>query len=71
MKNTGARQASIPRRRAYGVAEAAQLYSVSRGFLWKRIQDGALPVKRAGRRVLILHANLVAFFEGDDKRTEP
>lgn len=50
-------------RRAYGVREAAQLYSVSRGFLWNRIRAGELPVKRAGRRVLVLHDDLTQFFE--------
>lgn len=39
------------------------MYSVSKGFLWARIRQGVLPVKRVGRRVLILNADLVEFFE--------
>lgn len=52
-------------RRAYSVQEAADLYSVSKGFLRLRIRNGLLPVKRIGRRVLILHTDLIAFFEGE------
>lgn len=40
------------------------MYGVSKGFIRERISSGALPAKRAGRRVLLLHPDLVAFFEG-------
>jgi len=39
------------------------MYGVSKGFLWKRISKGLLPVKRVGRRVLLFDEDLVAFFE--------
>jgi excisionase family DNA binding protein len=50
-------------RLAYGVTEAAALYGVSKGLLRKFIREGRLPVKRVGRRVLILAPDLFAFFD--------
>ena len=55
-------------RRAYSVAEAAAMYSVSKSFLWQSIRAGRLPVRRVGRRVLILDADLVMFFEKRGER---
>lgn len=56
---------SANERLAYSVEEAAEMYGVSRGFVWQRIRNGGLPVKRVGRRVLILRRDLTAFFEKD------
>jgi excisionase family DNA binding protein len=56
------KQPAVAERRAYGVQEAADLYGVSRSFMWTQIRKGAVPVQRLGRRVLILDADLRAFF---------
>lgn len=43
------------RKLAHSVAEFAQLSGLGRSFLYEQIKAGALPVRKAGRRTLILH----------------
>ncbi len=40
---------------AHSVAEFAQLSGLGRSFLYEQIKSGELPVRKAGRRTLILH----------------
>jgi excisionase family DNA binding protein len=61
-------ETSITRRRGWSIAEAANIYGVSRGFLLNRIKQGALPARKRGRRVIILDADLVLFFESERDR---
>jgi hypothetical protein len=46
---------TVTHRKAYSVPELSRLYPLSIGFLREEIRRGALPVRRVGRRVLILH----------------
>jgi excisionase family DNA binding protein len=43
---------------AVSIADAARLAGVGRTFLYERIALGELPVRRLGRRVLVLPADL-------------
>jgi hypothetical protein len=49
---------SVTERLAWSVNEIALRTSLSRTFLRKEIKGGRLPVKRAGRRVLVLEGDL-------------
>ena len=40
---------------AHSIAEFAQLSGLGRSFLYEQIAAGRLPVRKAGRRTLILH----------------
>jgi hypothetical protein len=40
---------------AHSIAEFAQLSGLGRSFLYEQIKAGNLPVRKAGRRTLILH----------------
>lgn len=40
---------------AHSIAEFAQLSGLGRSFLYEQIKSGQLPVRKAGRRTLILH----------------
>jgi excisionase family DNA binding protein len=40
---------------AHSIAEFAQLSGLGRSFLYEQIKSGHLPVRKAGRRTLILH----------------
>jgi hypothetical protein len=40
---------------AHSVAEFAQLSGLGRSFIYEQIKAGLLPVRKAGRRSLILH----------------
>lgn len=40
---------------AHSIAEFAQLSGLGRSFLYEQIKSGDLPVRKAGRRTLILH----------------
>ena len=40
---------------AHSIAEFAQLSGFGRSFLYEQITSGRLPVRKAGRRTLILH----------------
>jgi hypothetical protein len=51
-------------RMAYGLAQAAAQLSVSPEALRLEILRGALPARRFGRRLLVLHDDLVAFAGG-------
>lgn len=42
------------KRLAHSVAEFAQLSGLGRSFLYEQIKSGDLPVRKAGRRTLIL-----------------
>jgi excisionase family DNA binding protein len=55
---------SITTRRGWSPGEAAKMYGVSRVFLLNLIKSGALPARKVRRRVIILDADLIAFFEG-------
>lgn len=48
-------------RLAYSIAEAAQLSGLSRTTLYEAIGDGRLRRKKAGRKALILAADLEKF----------
>lgn len=63
MSNIQQQSTSITKRRAWSIPEACAIYGVSKGFLRQRIRDGHLPARKVGRRVLILDADLVNFFE--------
>jgi hypothetical protein len=52
---------SITQRRAWNVAELADRYGVSKGFIRQRLRE--LNARRVGRRVLILDEDAKAFFE--------
>ncbi len=53
---------------AFGLAEIAELASVSVAMLRKEIRAGRLPVKRCGRRVLILRDDFMNYLnEGENK----
>jgi excisionase family DNA binding protein len=43
------------RKLAHSIAEFAQLSGLGRSFLYEQIKSGHLPVRKAGRRTLILH----------------
>jgi Helix-turn-helix domain len=43
------------RKLAHSVAEFAQLSGLGRSFLYEQIKAGLLPIRKAGRRTLILH----------------
>jgi excisionase family DNA binding protein len=48
---------------AHTVANAVQVSGVSRSSLYEAIKAGDLPVRKAGRRTLILHADLAAWLQ--------
>jgi excisionase family DNA binding protein len=50
-------------RRAWSISEAGSLYGISHATVRRRIKNGDLPARKIGRRVMILDADLVAFFE--------
>ncbi len=60
---------SLDVKRAYGVAEIAQAYGISVGFLRGEIRNGSLPIKRFGRRVLVLKEDWEKYLE--DHETGP
>nr|WP_083780447.1 helix-turn-helix domain-containing protein [Nitrobacter sp. Nb-311A] len=43
------------RKFAHSVAEFAQLSGLGRSFLYEQIKSGDLPVRKAGRRTIILY----------------
>ncbi len=51
-------------RLAWSVEECAALTSISKAMLRKEIKAGRLPVKRCGRRVLILKEDFLNFLNG-------
>ncbi len=54
-------------RLAYSVEECAALTSISKAMLRKEIKAGRLPVKRCGRRVLILKDDFMNYLnEGEN-----
>jgi excisionase family DNA binding protein len=66
-KQTVAPEALKPERLAYRVNEAVKLLGLSRGTVYKLIQDEELPVIRLGRRVLIPAVALQALLETSRK----
>ena len=54
---------------AFGLAEIAELASVSVAMLRKEIRAGRLPVKRCGRRVLILKDDFMNYLN-EEKTTK-
>ncbi len=55
---------------AFGLAELAELTSVSVAMLRKEIRAGRLPVKRCGRRVLILKADFMSYLSNGENENE-
>ncbi len=55
---------------AYGLAEMAGLASVSVAMLRKEIRAGRLPVKRCGRRVLILKDDFMNYLNEGETNDE-
>jgi excisionase family DNA binding protein len=53
-------------KRAYGVAEIAQSYGISIGYLRNEIKAHRLPIKRFGRRVLVLKEDWEKYLEDHD-----
>jgi excisionase family DNA binding protein len=51
---------------AFGLAEFAELASVSVAMLRKEIRAGRLPVKRCGRRVLILKSDFLDYLNSGE-----
>jgi excisionase family DNA binding protein len=68
-KQTTAPEALKPERLAYRVNEAVKLLGLSRGTVYKIIQDEELPVIRLGRRILIPAVALQALLESSQKST--
>lgn len=52
------------RRLAYSVNEAAAIAGLSRSWLYGEITAGRLRTRKAGRRRLVLHTDLVSFLDG-------
>ncbi len=55
---------------AYGLAEIAELASVSVAMLRKEIRAGRLPTKRCGRRVLILKDDFMNYLNEGENNDE-
>jgi len=56
---------------AWSLQEIAKATGLSLGFLRKEVRRGGLPVKRFGRRVLVLEADLKVYLsEGSRKEDE-
>lgn len=55
---------------AYGLAEIAELSSVSVAMLRKEIRAGRLPAKRCGRRVLILKEDFMKYLNSEGGKDE-
>jgi excisionase family DNA binding protein len=55
---------------AFSVEEVSELTSLSKDFLRKEIRIGHLPIKRCGRRVIILKNDLHAYLNGEIKTGE-
>lgn len=53
------------------VAEAADLLGVSEWLVLKQIQQGQLPHKRFGRRILISRSRLLTWLEEQDPPADP
>jgi excisionase family DNA binding protein len=51
---------------AFGLAELAELTSISVAMLHKEIRAGRLPVKRCGRRVLILKSDFLDYLNSEE-----
>jgi excisionase family DNA binding protein len=66
-KQIMAPEALKPERLAYRVNEAVKLLGLSRGTVYKIIQDEELPVIRLGRRILIPAVALQALLESSQK----
>jgi excisionase family DNA binding protein len=66
-KETMALEALKPERLAYRVNEAVKLLGLSRGTVYKIIQDEELPVITLGRRILIPAVALQALLETSQK----
>ena len=49
---------------AYTIEQAAKVASSSRGVLYAEIEKGRLPARKLGRRLLILHHELMAWLMG-------
>jgi excisionase family DNA binding protein len=45
-------------RLAYSIAEVTKVTGVGRSFIYEEIKVGRLPVRKAGRRTLVLEADL-------------
>jgi excisionase family DNA binding protein len=60
---------------AHSIAEFAQLSGLGRSFLYEQIKSGNLPVRKAGRRTLILHDEAQAWLAklpiAGQRRTSP
>ena len=50
-------------RLAYTIDEVAQITTIKRTTLYVAIRNGALPIKKIGRRTIILAADLCAFLD--------
>lgn len=48
---------------AVGVAKAAELYDVSPDFIRAAYRSGLLPIRRAGKKILIGRADLRTWFD--------
>ena len=49
---------------AYNPEDAGRMIGLSRATMFRLIRRGAIPVKREGKSVLILHRDLEAYVEG-------
>ncbi len=57
-------------RLAFSVEECAALSSISKAMLRKEIKAGRLPVKRCGRRVLILKSDFMNYLNEGETNDE-
>jgi excisionase family DNA binding protein len=57
-------------RLGWSVAELSAALGVSKGFLRKEIRAGALPVRRLGRRVLVLNEDVQGYLKQRQARLD-
>ncbi len=55
---------------AWSISDISEATGLSLGFLRNDVRRGALKVKRFGRRVLVLEADLRAYLDQDDAQSE-
>lgn len=63
MLNAAAVNAVRPEPLSYSIDGAVHASGIGRTMLYELIKDGRLPIRKAGRRTLILHADLQAALE--------
>ena len=71
MQSNEAAQSNEPTQRlAWGLAEIAESTGLSLGFIRNEVRRKALPVKRFGRRLLVLEKDLKDYLAKGSEKTE-